>query len=124
MRKELTLTLLRQRDVIQRISVTPREVDQYLEKQKNAPEKSAEYNVSHILIAVPQAATPEQLDEADKRAKDVYKRASGGEDFAQARHRVLEQPDGARGRRARLAQGLGAADVPHRSRSRSSSPAK
>ncbi|MEJ1966000.1 MAG: peptidylprolyl isomerase [Gammaproteobacteria bacterium] len=82
MRKELTLTLLRQRDVIQRISVTPREVDQYLEKQKNAPEQSAEYNVSHILISVQQAATPEQLEEADTRAKDVYKRASGGEDFA------------------------------------------
>ncbi len=82
MRKELTLTLLRQRDVIQRISVTPREIDQYLEKQKNAPEQSAEYNVSHILIAVPQTATPEQLTEADNRAKDVYKRASEGEDFA------------------------------------------
>jgi len=83
MRKELTLTLLRQRDVIQRISVTPREVDQYLEKQKNAPEQSGEYNVSHILIAVPQAATPEQLEEADKRAKDVYERASGGADFGE-----------------------------------------
>ena len=82
MRKELTLTLLRQRDVIQRISVTPREIDQYLEKQKNAPEQSGEYNVSHILIAVSQAATPEQLESADKKAEDVYKRAKGGEDFA------------------------------------------
>jgi peptidyl-prolyl cis-trans isomerase SurA len=82
MRKELTLTLLRQRDVIQRISITPREVDQYLEKQKNAPESSAEYNVSHILISVPQAASPEQLTEADERAKDVAKRAGEGEDFA------------------------------------------
>jgi peptidyl-prolyl cis-trans isomerase SurA len=82
MRKELTLTLLRQRDVIQRISVTPREVDQYLEKQKNAPEQSAEYNVSHILISVPQTATPDQLEEADARAKDVSKRANEGEDFA------------------------------------------
>jgi peptidyl-prolyl cis-trans isomerase SurA len=82
MRKELTLTLLRQRDVIQRISVTPREIDQYLDKQKNAPEQSGEYNVSHILIAVSQAATPEQLESADKKAEDVYKRAKGGEDFA------------------------------------------
>src|SRR4029078_5657339 len=82
MRKELTLALLRQREVIQRIQITPREVDQYLEKQKNAPEQSAEYNVSHILISVPQAATPEQLEEADRKAKAVYQRASGGEDFA------------------------------------------
>ena len=82
MRKELTLTLLRQRDVIQRISVTPREIDQYLERQKNAPEQSAEYNVSHILISVPQTASPDQLVEAENRAKDVYKRASEGEDFS------------------------------------------
>jgi peptidyl-prolyl cis-trans isomerase SurA len=82
MRKELTLALLRQREVIQRINVTPREIDQYLEKQKNAPEQSAEYNVSHILISVPQAATPAQLEEADAKAKDVYERASKGEDFA------------------------------------------
>jgi peptidyl-prolyl cis-trans isomerase SurA len=82
LRKDLTLSLLRQRDVIQHISVTPREVDQYLEKQKNAPAKSGEYNVSHILIAVPQAATPAQLDAADKRAQEVYSRASAGEDFA------------------------------------------
>lgn len=82
MRKELTLALLRQREVIQRINVTPREIDQYLEKQKNAPEQSAEYNVSHILISVPQAATPAQLEESDRKAKDVYDRASKGEDFA------------------------------------------
>lgn len=82
MRKELTLALLRQREVIQRINVTPREIDQYLEKQKNAPEQSAEYNVSHILISVPQAATPAQLEESDHKAKDVYERASKGEDFA------------------------------------------
>jgi len=82
MRRELTLTLLRQRDVIQRISVTPREVDQYLEKQKNAPEQSGEYNVSHILIAVSQTATPEQLETADKKAAEVYQKAQAGEDFA------------------------------------------
>jgi peptidyl-prolyl cis-trans isomerase SurA len=83
MRKELVRSLLLQRDVYQHIAVTPREVDQYLERQKNAPLEAAEYNVSHILIAIPQAATPEQIEEAGKKAKDVYERASKGEDFAQ-----------------------------------------
>jgi peptidyl-prolyl cis-trans isomerase SurA len=82
MRKELTLGLLRQRDVLQRISITPREIDKYLEKEAKAPAADQEYNVSHILIAVPQEATPAQLDEAAKRAQDVYTRAKGGEDFA------------------------------------------
>jgi peptidyl-prolyl cis-trans isomerase SurA len=82
MRKELTLSLLRQRDVLQRISVTPREIDQYIERQKNAPSQDSEYNVSHILIAVPQAATPEQLEEAGQKANRVYEDAKKGEDFA------------------------------------------
>src|SRR3569832_2433892 len=82
MRKELTLGLLRQRDVLQRISITPREVDQFLAKQANTPSENNQYNVSHILIAVGQSATPEQLDQAAKRAAEVSQRARGGEDFA------------------------------------------
>jgi peptidyl-prolyl cis-trans isomerase SurA len=82
MRKELTLGLLRQRDVLQRISITPREIDQYLEKQSKMPSAEEEYNVSHILIAVPQEATPAQLDAAAKQAQDVAARAQKGEDFA------------------------------------------
>jgi len=82
-RKELAMQVLRQRDVIARINVSPREIDQFLERQKKMPSESNSYNISHILIAVPQAATPEQLDEAAKRADDVYQRATGGQDFAQ-----------------------------------------
>jgi peptidyl-prolyl cis-trans isomerase SurA len=82
MRKELTLGLLRQRDVLQRIAITPREIEQYMEKEAKLPSADEEYNVSHILIAVPQEATSKQLDDATKQAQDVYTRAKGGEDFA------------------------------------------
>ncbi len=82
LRKEITLSLLRQRDVLQHISVTPREIDQFLEKQAKTPSERNEYNVSHILIAVAQEASLAQLDQAAKRAADVYQRAKGGEDFA------------------------------------------
>ncbi len=81
-RKELALQTLIRRDVIGRINVTPREIDQFLERQKKMPSDANSYDISHILIAVPQAATPEQLDEAQKRADDVYARATAGEDFA------------------------------------------
>jgi peptidyl-prolyl cis-trans isomerase SurA len=81
-RREIMLQLLRQRDVLQHISVTPREIDQFLEKQAKTPSAQNEYNVSHILIAVGQEATQAQLEAAAKRANDVYERAKGGEDFA------------------------------------------
>jgi peptidyl-prolyl cis-trans isomerase SurA len=82
LRKELAMQILRQRDVIGRINVSPREIEQFIERQKKMPSDQNVYNVSHILIAVPQAATPEELDAAAKKAEDVYQRASSGEDFA------------------------------------------
>jgi len=81
-RKELTLSILRQRDVIQKINVAPRELEQFLDKQKGRPSELNEYSISHILIAVPQAATTAQLEEASRRAGDVYERAQRGEDFS------------------------------------------
>jgi peptidyl-prolyl cis-trans isomerase SurA len=81
MRRELTLRLLQQRDVVARITITPREIDTYLERQAKHP-SNAEYNVSHILIAVPQEASTAQLEAAQKKADDLYQRAKGGEDFA------------------------------------------
>jgi peptidyl-prolyl cis-trans isomerase SurA len=82
LRKEITLSMLRQRDVLERIVVTPKEIDQYLDKQAKMPSGNHEYNVSHILIAVPQEASQAQLDDATRRASEVYQKASGGEDFA------------------------------------------
>ena len=81
-RKEMMLQMLRQRDVLQHISVTPREIDQFLDRQARAPSERNEYNVSHILIAVGQESSPMQQEAAAKRAQEVYERARSGEDFA------------------------------------------
>ena len=82
-RRQLKLQLLRQRDVIARINISPRELDQFMARQANAPDQNAEYNISHILISVPVTASPEQIEEREKRAREVYEKAKGGEDFAQ-----------------------------------------
>lgn len=82
-RREMTMQVLRQRDVLQRINVSPREIEQFLAKERTRPSEANEYNLSHILIAVPQDPSPKQLEEASRRAEDVSRRARGGEDFAQ-----------------------------------------
>ncbi|MET0292105.1 MAG: peptidylprolyl isomerase [Steroidobacteraceae bacterium] len=81
MRKEIALSALRQRDVLQRINVTPRELDQFIDRQKRQPSEMQEYNVSHILIAVPEDANSAKVEELAARAKDIQERASGSEDF-------------------------------------------
>jgi len=83
-RREMTLSLLRQRDVYAHIYVSPRELDQFLAKQSSADKSSrVEYDVSHILLTLPEAASPGQLEQVEKHAEEIYKRAQAGEDFGQ-----------------------------------------
>lgn len=82
-RRDLTLQLLRQRDVISRINISPRELEQFLARQQKMPDQTSEYNLSHILIAVPQAATSEQAAQREARAKEVLDKYKAGADFAQ-----------------------------------------
>jgi peptidyl-prolyl cis-trans isomerase SurA len=82
MRKELTLSTLRSRDVIAHINVSPHELEQYLARQQSAAAND-EFNVSHILLSLPAAATPQQLEEISHKAQDVAVRAGKGEDFGQ-----------------------------------------
>jgi peptidyl-prolyl cis-trans isomerase SurA len=82
LKREIARQVLRQRDVVEHISITPHELDQYLEHQQKTATSSHEYNVSHILIAVAQEATPAQVADAAKHARDIVTRARGGEDFS------------------------------------------
>jgi peptidyl-prolyl cis-trans isomerase SurA len=82
LKREIARQILRQRDVVSRINITPHELEQYLEHQKKTATAANEYNVSHILIALPQDAKPAQLAAAMKLAHDVDDRARSGEDFS------------------------------------------
>lgn len=83
MRREMTLTLLRQRDVLPRIYVSPRELDQALERESSQSGRNVEYDVSHILLALPESATVDEIAAVERRAEDVHRRAAAGEDFGQ-----------------------------------------
>lgn len=83
MRREIARQMLRSRDVVQRINISPRELDHYMERMKGTASAGNEYNVSHILIAVAQDASPDQMTAAHKKAEGVAARAAGGEDFSQ-----------------------------------------
>ncbi len=82
MRDQLMIGLLRERDVLQRIVVTPRQIDQFLAHQAQEPTAGEEYEVSHILIAVPPNATPAELTAARKLADKVDTLAKEGKNFS------------------------------------------
>ena len=54
---------------MQRISVSPKEVDAYLARQEGKASLREEFLLSHILIAVPANATPEQILAAEKHRR-------------------------------------------------------
>ncbi len=84
MRDQLALEQLRQVDVLSRIAVSPREVNQCLENLEQNVGANTEFNISHILISVPANATAEQFREAEREARELYDRLQAGADFAQA----------------------------------------
>lgn len=83
MREQITMEQLRQRDVMSRIGVTPREIDEYLARQAGRAAFNMEYDLSQILVAVSPAASPEEVAAAERKVNEVYERVRSGEDFAQ-----------------------------------------
>ncbi|MBM2854081.1 MAG: peptidyl-prolyl cis-trans isomerase SurA [Steroidobacteraceae bacterium] len=83
MRREISISMLRQRDVFPRIYVSPRELDQALQRQSQQADENAEFDVSHILLSLPESATAEQMARVEKLAGEIHHRAASGEDFGQ-----------------------------------------
>lgn len=83
LRDQLIVDQLRQRDVIGSINVTPRELEDYLERQAGRANRNVEFKLSHILISTPANADPENVATAEKRAWEIYERATNGEPFVE-----------------------------------------
>ncbi len=83
MREQLVIEQLRQRDVMSRIVVTPRELEDYLDRQEGKAHINQEFRLSHILVSVSATATPEEVDEGLDQALEIYDRLQAGGDFAE-----------------------------------------
>lgn len=82
LRQQITIDQLRQRDVLQRIAVSPREVDAFLARQEGKSNLREDFLVSHILIPVPSTAQPAEIETAQKLADELHARILAGENFA------------------------------------------
>ncbi|NNJ65148.1 MAG: hypothetical protein HKP16_06250, partial [Xanthomonadales bacterium] len=79
--EELMTERLRQRIVNSMDPITETEIDILLASEELG---GGEYNVSHILIGLPDGSTPQQISEAQAKADDIHERLLGGLDFASA----------------------------------------
>jgi peptidyl-prolyl cis-trans isomerase SurA len=95
-REEMLLTRLREREVDDRVQVSDTELDLFLEQMKSRPE-AAEYDLAHILIRVPDQASPERIQAARQRADQALAEARGGADFATLAASFSDAPDALQG---------------------------
>lgn len=95
-RNEIMIARVRERDVDDRISVSDGEIEGYLQTQI-AQGNDEEYNISHILITVPENASPEQFQARRAKAQDIIDQLAKGADFAQLSASYSDAPNALQG---------------------------
>jgi len=80
-----TQTQIRQlvnREVNSRIQITEEDVDDFLRKQEQQQNRSVEYNISHILLTIPQKPSAADIARYKKEAETIRQKLVAGESFA------------------------------------------
>ena len=96
-RQQMIMARLREREVENKVQVSDTEVDLFLEQQKNRPDDNTEYNIAHILVRVPEGASPERIRQARERAEQAAGEVKGGAPFARVAAAYSDAPDALQG---------------------------
>jgi peptidyl-prolyl cis-trans isomerase SurA len=79
-RRSLMIETLVRNDVMARIAISPRELEQCLERTEAL---QFDYDISHILISYSGGADQAEISDAQARAREVVRQLDEGADFAQ-----------------------------------------
>jgi peptidyl-prolyl cis-trans isomerase SurA len=81
-RNEIILEQLRLREISERIKVTDREVQHYL-NTRSGTDDNVSYHLGHILIALPEGANAKEIQLARKKIDNIAAKLRAGDDFKQ-----------------------------------------
>lgn len=88
-KNEIILEQLRLREIAERIKVTDREVQHYLDTRSGL-NNDISYHLGHILIALPEGANAKKIQIAKAKADEIIAKLRAGENFKQLAIRVSE----------------------------------
>ena len=93
-RLEILINRLRQSEVERSIVVSETEIDEFVARSVGSANAGAvEVNVGHILVRVPESATPDQIEARKKRAEEALAQIRGGKEFAQVSVTYSDAPE-------------------------------
>ena len=95
-RNEITLARIKEREADNKVVVTENELESYLSSQVQRG-TDTEFYLAHILIQVPEQATPEQIQERKLRAEQAQAELNKGADFGQVSARFSDAPNALQG---------------------------
>lgn len=82
-RDELIIQELQKRMVADKVNVTPQEIKQFLDSSMQQDKSGTEFHLFHILIATPEDAGPDDIQNAQKKVENIYQLLLQGADFKQ-----------------------------------------
>lgn len=92
-RAEIMIARLKEREVDNKITITEAEIDSFLRSQATRGGKDDEYQVAHILVQVPEGASPEDIRKSRSKADTALADLKKGVDFGQVAATVSDAAD-------------------------------
>jgi peptidyl-prolyl cis-trans isomerase SurA len=83
LREDILINRLKQKEVINRIVVTEQDIKNFLAREMGTSRQRSSVHLLHILIATPEGASPQDVQEAKKRAEEIYTELKQGADFGE-----------------------------------------
>lgn len=96
-RNEITIARLREREVESRVNVSESEIDNFLTTQASSNENQDEFEISHILIRVPEESTTEDVQKAKSKLDEVLGALASGTSFAKVSASFSDAPNALEG---------------------------
>jgi len=90
LREELTLNELKSIEVLRNIRVSEREIEQCILDLETNVVVNSDWQLSHILITIPESATADVVTALQQSADDIYARLQDGADFRELAARYSE----------------------------------
>jgi len=96
-RREVTIQRLREREVDSKVQVSEAEVDNYLATINAQAGGETEYQISHIMVGVPDQASPDQIEARKRRAEEALALVKSGRDFREVAAQFSDAQDASSG---------------------------